>query len=744
MSRSSQHPAKPPTAWWPIVCGLGLLLGFLLHSVAASGSAAALVERLEYVYYDWRLNLTTQPIESAVNPIIIVDIDERSLVEQGRWPWSRATLANMTQALKNDGALVVGYDMLFAEPERDPVAEVLGQMPESLRQEVELRWQVAQRPAQGDAQFADSLSGIDGVLGFILHLQQPLQVGQLPEPLNIRWQGATEGELSVLRMAGHTASLDVLQNQALGAGFITTFPDADGVIRRTPLLLQFQGRFYAALSLEMARLYYLEDQITLSTAQLGQTRSLNSLSLAKRLHQLDPSGQVLIPYRASTKPFLRVSATDVLRGTVQPRTFENALVLVGTSAIGLGDLVTTPVATRMPGVEVHATVLHSLLNADFPYRPDWAKGAEWLTLLLVGLFLAVGLPKLAPVWMLAVTTLTLALLVAGNLSLWYFAGLDLSLVLLLLLVLVLFLFNVTYQLFTETSARRRIKEMFGQYVPAAHVDAMLLNPNAYHFEGETQEMSVLFSDIRSFTSISEGLSAEALKRLLNRYFTPITQTIFEHHGTIDKYVGDMVMAFWNAPLRDEQHAEHALDAALSMLAVTEQLSVAFQAEGLPAIKIGIGVNSGMMNVGDMGSSYRRAYTVLGDAVNLGSRLESITKFYGVKLLVGERTKTLAPAYCYRLIDQIQVKGKDEAVRVYEPVGRTGQICTTLAQAVEQHHQALHAYYQQDWAQAKQYWQLLQQAEPTYELYRLYLQRVQQLEQVPPSPDWDGTFRHTTK
>lgn len=744
MRQSDQRPRKQRTTWWPILSGLGLLAGFLLSSMMSTGTVVALVERLEYVYYDWRLNLTVPHIETSDTPIIIVDVDERSLAEQGRWPWPRATLAKMTETLKADGALVVGYDMLFAEPERDPVAQVLSQMPDSLRQEIEQRWQAGQRPLHGDVQFAASLSGMDGVLGFIMHLNQNLQVGQLPEPLSIRWQGATAGELSSFHMAGYTASLDVLQKQALGAGFITTFPDADGVIRRTPLLLQFQDQFYPALSLEMARLYYLEDQIELFTAPFGRRRSLTTLSLAKRRHPLDPYGQVLIPYRATARPFLRVSASDVVRGQIKPRTFENALVLVGTSAIGLGDLVTTPVATRMAGVEVHATVLHGLLNAEFPYRPDWAKGAEWLVLFWVGLFLAVSLPKLSPLWMLAVTVLTLLLLVSGNLSLWYFAGLDLSLVLMLVLVLVLFLFNATYQLFTENNARRRIKEMFGQYVPTAHVDAMLLDPDAYHFEGETHEMTVLFSDIRSFTSISEGLSAEALKRVLNRYFTPITQTIFEHQGTIDKYVGDMVMAFWNAPLRDEKHAEHAIDAALKMLAVTEQLSVAFQAEGLPAIKIGIGVNTGMMNVGDMGSSYRRAYTVLGDAVNLGSRLESITKFYGMKLLVGERTKLLTPAYCYRLIDQIQVKGKDEAVRVYEPVGRFGQISATLQQAVAQHHHALQAYYQQDWAQAKQDWQCLQQAEPTCVLYALYLERIQQLEQVPPSPDWDGTFKHTTK
>ncbi|MEC7121047.1 MAG: adenylate/guanylate cyclase domain-containing protein [Pseudomonadota bacterium] len=731
-------------SWWPTLSGLGLLMVFLLHSIMPPGPVAALIERLEYVYYDWRLNLTAQPITPANIPIIIVDIDERSLVEQGRWPWSRTTLAQMTETLKSDGALVVGYDMLFAEPELDPVSLALNQMPAQLQQEVEQRWSQQERPLHGDSLFAQALAGVDGVLGFIMHLTQPLQVGQLPESLNIQWQGEATGELSVLRLAGYTAPLGVLQDQALGAGFITTFPDTDGVIRRTPLLLQFQDQFYAALSLEMARLYYLEDRITLATEPLGDRRSLTSLSLAKRLHRLDHYGQVLIPYSATARPFLRVSATDVVNARIAPHTFENALVLIGTSAIGLGDLVTTPVATRMAGVEVHATVLHALLNTDFPYRPDWAEGAEWLTMLLVGLLLALSLPRLSPVWMLGVVVLTLLLLIGSNLSFWSFAGLDLSLILTLLLILVMFLLNVTYQLFIENHARRRIKEMFGQYVPAAHIDEMLLNPDAYHFDGETQEMTVLFSDIRSFTSISEGLTAEALKKMLNRYFTPITRTIFEHEGTIDKYVGDMVMAFWNAPLRDPHHAEHAIDAALSMLSLTEQLKQAFKSEGLPEINIGIGINTGLMNVGDMGSSYRRAYTVLGDAVNLGSRLESITKFYGVKLLVGERTKALAPAFCYRLVDQIQVKGKDEAVRVYEPVGRAELLSDTLVQAVEQHHLALQAYYQQDWQCARDLWRQLQQAAPDCVLYGLYLERIQQLQHVPPSQDWDGTFRHTTK
>lgn len=286
--------------------------------------------------------------------------------------------------------------------------------------------------------------------------------------------------------------------------------------------------------------------------------------------------------------------------------------------------------------------------------------------------------------------------------------------------------------------------MFDQYVPPAHIDRMMNDPSAYQFEGEQKELTVLFSDIRSFTNISESLSAAELKAFLNNYFTPITKIIFDNEGTIDKYVGDMVMAFWGAPVDDKKHAYHAVLTALKMQQMTQQLRQEFSAKGWPAVEIGVGLNTGPMNVGDMGSSYRRAYTVLGDAVNLGSRLESITKFYGAKILIGEHTHAQAPEFVYRYVDRIQVKGKNEPVRVYEPLCLKTELTPELEHELSQYEKAHQLYMQQQWQAASGAYQQLIADYPEQKLYQVYKDRIADLSTTDLPEDWDGVFRHTQK
>jgi len=286
--------------------------------------------------------------------------------------------------------------------------------------------------------------------------------------------------------------------------------------------------------------------------------------------------------------------------------------------------------------------------------------------------------------------------------------------------------------------------MFGQYVPPAHIDKMVNAEDHDAFASDTREMTVLFSDIRSFTSISEGLNAEELKLMLNEYFTPITQIIFENEGTIDKYVGDMVMAFWGAPLEDPDHRLHALEASLAMLEKTEELKAEFKAKGLPEINIGVGLNSGQMNVGDMGSHYRRAYTVLGDAVNLSSRLESLTKFYGVRCLVGEGTIEGINDYTFREIDRILVKGKEEPVNVFEPIGKTCEVSPEKLKDLESYHSALDLYRSKQWEDAERVFKHLKKQSPDALIYQIYLDRIAENRNKDLPANWDGTFRHTSK
>jgi len=429
-----------------------------------------------------------------------------------------------------------------------------------------------------------------------------------------------------------------------------------------------------------------------------------------------------------------------------------------------------------PGVEVHANVLNALLSAaptftlgnteqgvdsgstlnsaisvlrasqnePFPSKPDWEEGAVVATIIISGVFLSFIYPLLGPALLLLSSLSFMLGVTALNFKLWADYNLDISLIMIIFLILVITVINLTYGFLKEGLSRRAIKGMFDQYVPPAHIDAMLDNPDNYNFEGESKELSVLFSDIRGFTSISEVLSAGELKTLLNDFFTPITGIIFDYNGTIDKYVGDMVMAFWGAPINDPDHRLHSVQAALKMLEKVEELKDEFIERGLPEVNIGVGINSGFMNVGDMGSTYRRSYTVLGDAVNLGSRLESITKVYGVKLLIGEETFDHLKGYLCRLVDKVQVKGKDEPVRIYQPLCLEEEASEELLGLVDEYHRAYKQYVDQDWDEAERMFENLKLRDPETKIYDVYLDRIPDLREQDLEPDWDGTFRFTTK
>jgi adenylate cyclase len=390
------------------------------------------------------------------------------------------------------------------------------------------------------------------------------------------------------------------------------------------------------------------------------------------------------------------------------------------------------------------SVLDRAKQTPFPSRPDWVQGAIYTAIIIIGFGLSMIYPYLGPA-LLALSSMTFMVgMTAMNFYLWSRYNLDFPLVILILLILLIAVVNMTYGFLKEGLNKKVIKGMFDQYVPPAHIDAMLNDPDKYNFSGESKELSVLFSDIRNFTTISEKLKATELKGMLNDFFTPITGIIFENNGTIDKYVGDMVMAFWGAPLDDPNHRSNAITAALNMLKKVEELKPVFKAQGLPEVNIGIGINSGMMNVGDMGSTYRRAYTVIGDAVNLGSRLEGITKTYGVKLLIGEQTYDGLQGFLCRQIDKVQVKGKDEPIRIYQPLCMESEASDELKQEVAEYHAAYALYLQQQWDQAEAAFLQLHQREPDTFLYTLYLERIASLRSQQLPREWDGSYRHTSK
>ena len=715
------------------------------------------LNRLDFIFYDTRFNASLAfsetelsryfvPFEEnssaeAEHKIVILDIDEKSLAQEGRWPWSRHKLAKLVAELADYGAIVVAFDVVFSEPERNPVNEVNRHL-----ENYDIDWKIPQRwheIADGDKNFSRHISDMDVVLGYFFQDEVEIQVGQLPSQ-SYELSNEQKNNLVSITKPGYAANLAILQQAAAGAGFVSTFADADGVIRRSPLVIRYGDKLYPSLSLATVMSYLFVSEIEISTLPLGSIEVMTAIKAGGQRARTDVNGQVIIPYRGGSHSFPYISVTDVLQKKADLSQLESAIVLVGTSAIGLADLRATPVGTQYPGVEVHANIIRSLLTGEFPYRPEWEAGLTLSILVFLGALLSLWLPKLGPVAAIVLSSLTLAIVVSGNFYLWHIYRLDLPIASTFLMILVLTLLNLAYGYLRENASKRLLKGMFNQYVPQAHIDRMLDDPEAYQFAGESKELTVLFADIRSFTTISEHLSAADLKAMLNQYFTPITKIIFDHEGTIDKYVGDMVMAFWGAPLEDEQHAYNAVLAAIKMQEATVKLSKAFMARGLPEIKIGIGLNTGIMNVGDMGSSYRRAYTVLGDAVNLGSRLESITKFYGADILVGERTAQLCPEIAFSFIDRIQVKGKDEPIAVYKPLGLKSKITKKEQTELFGFTQAYCLYLNQAWDQAIDALEILKVDYPQATIYQLYLDRIENLRNQPVAKSWDGVFRHTSK
>jgi adenylate cyclase len=715
------------------------------------------LNRLDFIFYDTRYNAslafskteTSQYFtgsligesKEAEHKIVILDIDEKSLANEGRWPWSRHKLAELVSTLAEYGVVVVAFDVVFSEPERNPVNEVNRHL-----EHYDIDWKIPQRwrdIADGDKGFARHIGDIDVVLGYFFQDEVAIQVGQLPKPA-YELSTVQKHNLVSIEKPGYAANLAILQQAAAGAGFVSVFADADGVIRRSPLVIRYADGLYPSLSLATVMSYLFVNKIEVSTLPLGSVEVMTAITAGGQRARTDVNGQVIIPYRGRQHSFPYISVTDVLQKKVDLTQLEGAIVLVGTSAIGLADLRTTPVGNQYPGVEVHANIIRSLLSGKFPYRPEWEAGLTLSILVFLGGLLSIWLPKLGPVAAIFLSVLTLAIIVGGNFYLWHVYRLDLPVASTCLLILVLTLLNLAYGYLRENASKRLLKGMFNQYVPQAHIDRMLEDPEAYQFAGDSKELTVLFADIRSFTTISEHLSAADLKAMLNQYFTPITKIIFDHEGTIDKYVGDMVMAFWGAPLDDKQHAHNGILSAIEMQKATLKLSKAFMARGLPEIKIGIGLNTGIMNVGDMGSSYRRAYTVLGDAVNLGSRLESITKFYGAEILVGERTAQLCPEIAFSFIDRIQVKGKDEPTAVYKPLGLKSEITQQTQEELSDFTQAYTYYLKQSWGLAIDLFKKLQVDYPGSTIYQIYLDRIENVKQQPVSQKWDGVFRHTSK
>ncbi len=726
--------------------GSGRLLAalILLALLACRWLDPAPVEILRLRVFDFFQRLS--PRVEASWPVVIVDIDEPSLKELGQWPWPRTIIARMVDELAAAGAASVAFDIVFSEPDRTSPGELPKLFPDL---PAPARAALLHLPPNDDV-LVDSLRRYgravvgEAAFGSEEHAPEPPR-GRYPASIGVK---GDDPDPYLFAYAAMLQNLDSLTAVAGGRGSISLAPEIDEVVRRVPLVIRVGEQRVPALSLEALRV----------TAGGNYALVANAAGVVGIQFKL--GGVVSIPTDPNARIYLHfgphenrrfISAADVIGGRIDPALVQGRVVLVGASVPGLRDLRATPVTSAMPGVEVHAQIIESILSRSYLSRPNYTLGLELGLVLGAGLLLILLVPLVGARWTLALLLFLVGALAAASWLSFARAGLLIDATYPIVSATLLYLFLAYTGYAVAERQRREVSNMFEHYLSPVMVQRLTRDPGSLKLGGESREMSVMFSDIRDFTSISERYRSDpqGLTRLINRFLTSLGDSVLEHEGTIDKYIGDSLMAFWNAPLDVADHARKSCIAALAMVAALDRLNSELRAEqGADAIqlRIGIGINTGDCVVGNLGSMRRLNYSVLGDAVNVASRVEGLCKLYGVGVVISEDTRRRAPDLAAIELDLVGVKGREEPIRVYAVLGGADEAAT---EAHRRHEAAqldmLAAYRAQRWDEAEKALEACQALAPRLgHLHHLYRRRLALFRQSPPPANWDGVFRATDK
>lgn len=654
------------------------------------------VARLRLSVFDTYLNLKPREADPAF-PVRIVDIDEASLAKIGQWPWPRSELATIVERLGDAGAKTVAIDLILAEPDR--------LSPEALARQAETRSELAPivtelaRLPSNDALLARAMEKVPVVLGFAGDRHGT----NAPRPPKAAF--ATAGDdplLFVPSFSGAIEPLPTLAAHAAGEGAVNWLPARDQVVRTVPLLVSAGGTLAPTLSLEALRTGANETTAFVRASggsgvlAFGQQTGIETVRVGKTVLPTTGDGQIWLNF-AAADPERYIPAHKILDGTYPAEDIAGRHILIGASATGLLDLRATPLATSVPGVEIHAQAVEQMLQGAHLTRPPLATGAEIAFLILAGLAVATLIRRAGPLAAAAIGVGAIALVAAGSWLAFAHGGYLFDPVYPALALVALYLAGSLLSYVRTETDRARVKRAFGHYVAAPLVEELAQDPSRLKLGGEMRDVTLLFADVRGFSRLSEGMDAEALIRFVNRLFTPLSETILDHHGTIDKFMGDAVMAFWNAPVRDPHHAAAACRAALAMQRDLDRLNREEAArravEGAPytPVRLGIGLNTGHCCVGNVGSPQRFDYSVLGDVVNTAARIESMTKIYGAPILAGERTAREAGKFAFLEIDpEARLSGKDRTERLFALVGDETIAETQAFKDLAAHHHALGA------------------------------------------------------
>ena len=668
------------------------------------------------------------------DPVVIIDIDDRSLAEIGQWPWSRNQLANLTNQAYSAAAL--GFDIVFAEPDRTNPKNLIA----SYDLNEELTKELVALPSN-DELFAEAIENHGTVV-----LGQALNNNQNILPTKTKFGLVTQGDdpkQFVANYSGAQSNITILDASARGVGSMS-IGNNDAIVRQLPTFESIGNQLIPSLAVEMTRVavgastFQIKSSNASSEEAYGAQTGINNIKLGPLTIPTTAEGNVWI-YFTATKNISTVSAVDVIAGIIPPEFFEGKVALVGTSAAGLLDLRSTPTEKNIPGVTIIAQFIQQIFANEFLQRPDWLFGAEFLAGLVLAILITLSIQALGPIG-------GLSILVAGSGGIlgssYYFFKSKLflvdpisPLVIALSVYIAVTFFNF---LFTELE-RSRVRGAFAQYLSPEMVNRLAESNESLVLGGERKEMTFLFSDIRGFTKISEQYKEdpEALTQLINQLLTVLSNAILDHGGTIDKYMGDCIMAFWNAPTDQDDHRQLAIKAAHAMNQALDEFNLSMKGNLEFELEIGIGINSGECIVGNMGSDKRFDYTVLGDSVNLASRLESQSSNYGLHMIIGENTFIEDAAFCIIEIDKIAVKGKSSA----ETIFTCFEAKTKFAgEFLDKHKNFLKEYRAQNWDVAKLLISELISSSDELELYYKYMgSRIEDYEINPPSADWEGVY-----
>lgn len=722
-----------------------LCLAILIGVAALRIADFAPIEELRVRTFDSFQRI--EPRVKTARPVTIVDIDEKSLAKFGQWPWPRTRIADIIVNLSRLGAVAIAFDIVFAEPDRlnpDAVADTMRYLDDVTKNRLRTL-------PSNDQVFADAIRRSRVVLGETglaevnpqfdktLPVTGVAMLGEDPQPFMFDFPG-------LLR------NVNGLEQAAAGRGLFTIKTERDGIVRRVPMMLRAQGVMMPSLSFEILRVVTGTPTIIIKSEKAG----IKSVGLRGLEVPTDHNAQLWVHF-AHQDPSIYVSAADVLDGNVPLDKIDHKLVLIGTSAVGLNDIKTTPVSPAMPGVEIHAQVLEAALTKALLSRPPYGIVLEFGAALVLGLLVIAFAPLLGPVTLVIVGALFASLLIGTS---WYFYAqqrLLIDFTYPLLSTTAIYLTLIFSSFVREQAQRRQIRSAFGQYLSPALVEQLAHSPEKLVLGGEEREMTIMFSDVRGFTTISESYKhdPQGLTALMNRFLTPLTNAILARKGTIDKYMGDAIMAFWNAPLDDTEHQLNACEAAVDMLERIDGLNKARELEAQEGghvyipLNVGVGLNTGTCVVGNMGSDLRFDYSVLGDSVNLASRLEGQSKEYGFPIIVGSKTAlAVKDKFAILELDFIMVKGKKEPEVIYAIAGRADTAQSGRFQRLRNLTiEMLACYRGRDWEGALaaiERGRRTDDARSLELLYELYEARIRNFQKDPPPEDWNGAFALLTK